>query len=415
MVDRFRFERADVEQFLDETRAAGMPRPETGDEITMGVSQYSQNLLDHRTDELRPFTMDSLIDATKIVDAFHDRGVRAGAPGTPMDVHPDLQPVAIFWTSLSYSRSGGVAPDPRSAASHRYVMDMAECAGRPIRLLPVYVSSPLTLSGISLDAVLAFRERIDAAWVLSMPCAGVSVPVRPGDAFAVATAEVVGSAMLVREMTGLDVGWEIQMFPADLRYATMAFGSPENLLLHLGAAEVNAYLHGADWWRAPHNIHTMSKAPDAQAAAEKAGIMMAGALLGGREFAHAGTLSLDEVFSPEQLAVDCEIRDHVARAVSGLDTDCDAERAVASTREALSEGFLSLDETLDEFRSHYWHPSVFSRELLASWTQAGARDLRAKAREAVEQALGAREFALEETLQREIDGIYARAKEEFSS
>ena len=62
----------------------------------------------------------------------------------------------------------------------------------------------------------------------------------------------------------------------------------------------------------------MAKVPDCQSAAEKAAIMTAGAFLGARHFCCAGTLSLDEIFSPEQLLVDCEIRDWVQRGARGL-------------------------------------------------------------------------------------------------
>jgi hypothetical protein len=46
--------------------------------------------------------------------------------------------------------------------------------------------------------------------------------------------------------------------------------------------------------------------------------MALGAFLGARHFSCAGTLSLDEIFSPVQLLVDCEMRDWVQRAIQGV-------------------------------------------------------------------------------------------------
>ncbi len=84
---------------------------------------------------------------------------------------------------------------------------------------------------------------------------------------------------------------------------------------------------------APGNIHVMSKIPDVQSAADKAAIMAVGAHLGARWFGSAGTLSLDEIFSPTQLILDCEIRDWVQRAIRGVDlTDAEDDAWIGEIR-----------------------------------------------------------------------------------
>lgn len=416
--DRVLFDRAQVREFLDGERARGGTEfcpdtslPPAG--FTVGVSQYSQHCLDIDTGEIVPFTSERLIEATRIVDGLSERGVRAGAPGTPMDVHPELQPVKLYHTSLTYSRHGRHPLDPRSVASHRYVMEMAGCVGHPVRLLPVYVVSPLALAGESLAAVLAFQDRIDTAWVLSMPSAGGTAPIRVGDAYALSVAEVVGSAIIMKEITKLQIGWEIQMFPFDLRALAMVFGSPENLLFQLATAEVNAYLHGVPWVPHAGNIHTMAKLPGVQSAAEKASLMMVGALLGARHFVHGGTLSLDEVFSAEQLLIDCEIKDHVERMAGGLDGDCNVEACERDVSEGVERGFVGLDSTLDGYRGACWYPRLFERRLIGSWRDAGSPTLHEQVREQVRRVLASHDFALDPTIQKEIDRIYARAQAEL--
>jgi len=417
--DRALVERSRVRAFLDAERARNgnlsgpeEDRPPAGP-LTLGVSQYSEYRHDVETDRIVPFTAETLIEATKIVDGLAEDGIRAGAPGTPMDVAPELQSVACYWTSLTYSRHGQHPLDPRSVAAHRYVMEMAACVGRPIKVLPVYVVSPLCLGGLTLDAVLAFRDRITTAWVVSMPSLGATAPIGVGDAYAVSTAEIVGSAIILKEITDLEIGWEVQMFPFDLRRTSIVFGSPENFLLQLATAEVNAFLHGTRWTPAAANIHTMAKVPGPQAAAEKASLMTTGALLGARHFVHAGTLSLDEVFSPEQLVIDCEIRDHVAHLVGGLDGDCDPDGCAADVAEGIERGFMGLDSTVAGYRSACWYPRLFERGLLGSWREAGSPDIRPAARERVRAALARHDFALPADVQREIDRIYARAKTEL--
>lgn len=414
------FDRRITRTFLEQERAKGGKvsgmdaTPPSTQEITLGVSQYSQHVRDAGTGQIRPYTVSTLIEAAKTVDVLADQGVRAGAPGTPMDVPPDLQPVSIYYLSLTYTRYGFQPPDPRSVAACEYVLDMAETVGHPVTLLPVYLVSPLTLAGDSLAAVLAFEKRIASTWVVSMPSAGATAPQATGEAFALAAAEVIGSAMIMHELCDLDVGWEIQIFPFDMRALSIVFGSPENLLMQLASAEVDAYFHGTQWKPSAANIHTMAKTPGPQAAAEKASIMTAGALLGARHFVCAGTLSLDEIFSAEQLLLDCEIAAHVEAVVRGLDTSCDPDACVQGVIEGASRGFLGLDSTLQRYRESCWYPRFFERGLLAAWQDSGSRELNERLREEARHLPSRHAFALPEEMQRELDNIYRRAEKHFS-
>ena len=110
----------------------------------------------------------------------------------------------------------------------------------------------------------------------------------------------------------------VGIFPFDLRAGSQVFGSPENLLYQMLCMDLNRF-YGRPPDGGPGNIHVMSKIPDMQAAADKAAIMAWGASLGQRHFGAAGTLSLDDIFSAEQLILDCEIRDWVEAAIRGVD------------------------------------------------------------------------------------------------
>jgi trimethylamine:corrinoid methyltransferase-like protein len=102
------------------------------------------------------------------------------------------------------------------------------------------------------------------------------------------------------------------------------FGSPEAYLLGQFSAEIESFYSP---WRAncigheSAGILVRANYPGAQASAEKAGLMTAGALVEARSFSGAGILSLDEVFSAEQLLVDLELRTSVQRLVAGLNLD----------------------------------------------------------------------------------------------
>ena len=420
---RIRLSRKSVLAFLEAERKENgdrfsegpLPVEAPGSGIELSVSTYPQHVHDMATDRLVPFDTDRLIEAVKLVDALADRGVAmARPPGCPADVPPPLQPIVQYWVGAICSRRGRSPVDPKSEASIPYVMAMAEALERPLRQLPVYVVSPLTLGGESLTCAIKFRDRLSAVSVSDMSSLGCTAPIHIGDAYALCAAEVVGGAMLVRELVDLPVTWSIRLCPIDLHSMAMTLGSPEDFLLQLANAEVNAYFHGRRWSPAAGSIHTAAKLPGAQACAEKASLMTAGALLGARRFSVAGTLSLDQVFSPEQLLYDVEIKDHVQRLVQGGDGDCDPERCLNDAMEGVKQqSFVGLDTTLDAHRRVYWRPALFERRFLSGWQAGGEETDRQRAHAMVRELVSRHEYEPEPDLRRELDGIVAKAKAEF--
>jgi len=195
----------------------------------------------------------------------------------------------------------------------------------------------------------------------------------------------------------------------------MVLGSPEDFLLQLGLAEVNAYFHGTRWSPAAASVHTNAKLPGPQACSEKASLMTAGALLGARSFGAIGTLSLDEVFSPEQLLYDLEIKEHVQRLVEGIDGECDPERCLRDVIEGLEQkSFVGIESTLAGYRAFYWHPKLFERQFLGAWEKEGARTIRERTRTRVRELLKQYEYELEPELRRELDKLLDRARADLT-
>lgn len=416
---RVRVERKVAEAFLravrerngDQFSLQPQPLQPESARFEVSVSDYSLHVHDLETDRVVPYTTERLIEATKLLHVLHDRSVRGTAPGIPQDVPGPIQPVVQLWVSATYCRGGKSPADIKSLASLPYIVDMAEALGQPLRHITVWVFSPLTLCGESLACVLAMGDRLTSVGVGSMPAMGVTASIHPGDAFALAAAEIVGSAILVRELVGLEPTWSVSVLPADLRTLMQVFGSPENMLLQLMGSEVNAYLHGTPWHPAAGNIHVTAKMPGAQASAERAGLMTAGALLGQRRFGSVGTLSLDEVFSAEQLLYDLEIKEHVERLVRGMDGACDPERCLADVVESTgSEAFAGLESTRAAYRDVYWHPRLFERRSLAAWQAEGCPCIRERVHAEVRELIGRHDYALERDIQKAIDEILADAK-----
>jgi trimethylamine:corrinoid methyltransferase-like protein len=416
---RFKLDRATIKAFIGEERKRNgnsyveVPPPyDPGNApLTVFVAQYPPFVHDPETDKIVPFTRETLVPAVKLLDTLADRGVTSGLPGVLSDVPPVIQTVEGYWIAATHSRHGSQPVDPKNEFAVPYVMDMADALGHPMRHLPVYMFSPLNLTGESLRCVLKYRDRLEGISVSGMPAPGSTAPINVGDALAMSAAEAVGGAIIMRAVLGKPVWWGIDIFPVDLRSMAMIYGSPENFLFHLLFAEVNAYFHGEVWYPAAGNIHTMAKLPGAQACAEKMGIMTAGALLGERQFGAAGTLAMDEVFSAEQLMYDLEIKDHVQRLVSPIDADCDPDRATAVVREGVAaNSFAGLDSTQESYKDLYWHPALFERDFLKQWQAGGAVTIRKRARDMIRELGTRHSFRLEEGKQKAIDAILARAR-----
>jgi len=413
--ERVFFDPVLVDEYVEEMRQVvapwthHSPAPNDGP-LGLSVSSYSLYVHDLETGRVIPYSTERLIEMTKLIDTLADERVSGTPPGIPTEVHPDLQPVAQYRIAALYARQGATPVDPTSAKTVNYLLDMAEVMGRPIDGLPVYVPTPLRLGGESLDVVLACLDRLEYISVTSMPSLGVSAPLQPFGALALAAAEVIGGMIAVKIATGKPVTCHVDILPFDLRAGAMVFGSPENLLFQMLCADYNRF-YGWGEEGGPGNIHVMAKLPDCQSASEKASIMALGAALGAHHFSCAGTLSLDEIFSPEQLLLDCEIRDWVQRAIQGVALgEEDVQDWLKEIRLGIERGFMGRDSTLDHHKEHTWYPRWFQRGAAGQWFEKGEPKLSDRLQNEVRRRIASHHFELDAERRREIERIYRQAE-----
>ncbi|MDK1030415.1 MAG: trimethylamine methyltransferase family protein [Planctomycetia bacterium] len=377
--------------------------PPEDDELSVSAGVYCLNILDMDSKSVRPSTAADLVQMVKLADAL---GMAGETPLDPQDIPQGLREVAMCKICWENSRSiqGGYIFSPEAA---EYIYEMAQVLDKPFGLGGTVIISPMKLDPSRMDLFLRFRNRGVNVGFSSMPLLGVTAPIFYADAYVQAMAEKLAAGTV----TTLIFGGEgttggATVYPFDMKFGTVVYGSSERLLSMLFGMEVSRY-YGHEG--STDSLLTSAKEPDSQAAAEKMATTILCAAFGARSFAYAGTLSLDDIFSPEQLVIDREIVDYVQHFIRGFDLDTNRSYG-RLIKEGTSEGdFLAHPSTVENFRKVYLFPELFGHSVFAQWQREGGKDIRAQATETAREKIAGHHFELDPDKQKEIDKIYERA------
>lgn len=411
--ERVRFEPDLVQQAL---AAQTYPQSVTTREFSINTGAYEMSIIDLHSGAFRPATYRDLVDMTKLAHSF---GMHGSAPVRPLDLPPLLQELAMYKVSWEYSdiRPGGIfdANPVSSARAADYIWEMAQAAGKCLSI-GLWIISPFTASAENLDLIYHFRGRNIPFWVATMPVAGTTAPIFMAGAYVQSVAELLAGLTLIylvgdrRTPIYCSIIDSIRAYPFDMRYAAFVYGSPEDLLMTLIQAQLNRFY---DIPLVAKSLLTTSKCPDAHAAAEKAAHTLAAALAGARIFTCAGLLSVDEVFSAEQLVIDYEIVQHVKRVCEGFDFTEETLAVPAIEEVALSNGnFLEHPCTLANHREVTWDPGLFLHSTMRQWQERGMPDLIGRARQIARKRIAQHDYSIDAGIRRELDRIWQRASRE---
>jgi len=400
-----------IEDLIAENRQKQKYRQCKEDEelfISLGYPGCSW-IIDVETGHVEPLTTSRLIDATKFIDSLHDYGVRGGAPGAPVDVHPRLRRILQCLIGYTFSRSAGPAPF-ESYEEAFYIKRMAEVMEQPFGV-DIYVVSPLRLEGISLDRAVPFLEKKDCAWfsVSSMPLAGFTAPVYPIGAFIQGICESVGGYAILHEAyPDISASFSIGAYHCDIRHGNIVFGSPEQTLMDLFGVALNMFygktLYGV------RSFRTMAKNIDLEAQIEKVSSATVGVLTGPGAFIHAGLLSVDEIFSPIQLVIDCELARYLMRLTKGLEfTEEEINLSIDAILRCAKKGHYLMDKTtLLDYRRIYWIPEILDYSLFH--THRPSPDIIERAKKIYKEKMKEHEYVLEETKRKKLEEIHKEAE-----
>ncbi len=353
--------------------------PATGETITSTVGDMCQYYHNPHNDQIELMTTANVIEATKAVEALIERGLGSYVPGVPRDVPQQLQAIVEYQVGAEFSSGGPTLDTLHPPEAFDFLREMAEALGKPMRGIGIFSVSPLRLSGYEFDLAVQHRDYWQEFSVTTYPAAGVSAPVLFRPAWVLSIAEALGGAVVLHILgNGKPVRFSAGMFPVDMRTMNIIGGMPECAWMFWASAQINRFYNPSAGYSMM--LGTQAKRPGLQAGYEKSLAGAFGVMTGCSDLHYTGVLSFDDIFSPEQMLADLELRDALLRLRAGIGDD-EPGSWIATIREGLQSGFVQADTTLDRWQESYWSAALFDRSSWHSFQHAKGKTERQRVSE----------------------------------
>jgi trimethylamine--corrinoid protein Co-methyltransferase len=382
-----------------------------GDNAFFGPGSDCLNIIDHRTGERRPPTLDDVRDGITLIDALPNMDF-AMSMFLPADVDPfmtDRRQMAVMLERTT--KPLVVVTYDVDAMVDAIAMAEAVAGGaealreRPTLALYINVTRGLVQNGDSLRKLLILAGKgLPAIWV-PVTSGGTTGPVTTAGNMALNQAGILVGivlAQLVREGAPVIVpGFGGDAL--DLRTMVDPYAEPD----HRGVAPSLAHHYGLPMFSLAGGSD--SKVVDQQAAAEAALTMLVDALAGGHLVHDSGYLESGLTGSLAQLAICDEIAAWIRAAIAPVRID--DETLALDVIDALGPdgSFLETDHTIAHFRDR-WYPTLIDRASHSAWAAKGGRTMAERAAARVDELLATHKPPpLPDAVVAAIDEILARA------
>lgn len=369
-------------------------------------------VLDHRTGEWRRPTKDDMAKATRVGDALPEMDFIMTIAGA-FDVPYELEYVHEWEAILTNTTKPVVYSAPGLFNVEKVIQMGKAIKGDSLRKEPpfgVYVElvSPLTFH-VANENLFRLAENHIPIVIGQMPQLGATAPMTFAGAAVVSNAENLAALTLAELVSpGAPFVFGAYVGPLDMRTARLAYGAPEFAMGNI----VDSSL--AEFYDLPtfgFGGCSDSKVPDAQAGAEVMMNSLVAALCGINLIHDCGYLASGSIGSTEMAVIANEIAGMVKRIVRGMEVN-EETLALDAIRKVGPEGhFLAHPHTLKHV-SMLHLSDLFSRESEVKWAKLGRKDVRAKARERVEEILS-RPLAEDKDLNKRLGEVVKKTEQEI--
>jgi trimethylamine--corrinoid protein Co-methyltransferase len=187
-----------------------------------------------------------------------------------------------------------------------------------------------------------------------------------------------------------------------MRTTISVYSAPEFELARVAVAELGRFYDMPTWGYAGHSD---SCTLDEQAATDAAFSVLASLLAGSNLVHDVGYLEAGLTTSPEMIVLTAEMIDMLRTFMAGVSLD--AESLALDVIHSVGPGgeFISTDHTMEHFRD-FWEPTLFNRQRVEDWVEAGSKGLGERLQEKTVTILDEHEpEALPEDVREEIEDI----------
>jgi trimethylamine--corrinoid protein Co-methyltransferase len=334
----------------------------------------------------RKGTLRDFINIVKLCQDMENIDIHGYIPCEPCDTDPNLRHNIMTYNTFKYSDK----PLMGSVLGYEAAKQSIEMAAivfggmNVIKEKPAIISIPCTLTPLSYDdktsgAIIAYAEAGQPQLVNSLSISGATTPSTIAGTVVLQNAEILAGIVLAQCVNpGTPIVYSASASNADMRYASLSIGSPEDAMFSL----VNGQL--AKFYNMPCRISgalSDSKMMDSQAAYESAMTLIMAQMGGGNFILHsAGIIDGYNCVSYEKLMIDNEIIGMVKRIAEGVVVNDDT-LAYEVIKEVGPQGhFLMHEHTVDHFKEFYM-PSLSDRKNALQWEGEGGIPVERKANE----------------------------------
>jgi len=380
--------------------------------VFFGPGSDCPNVLDHRTGERRPGTVQDIVEGIRVCDALPNMDFLMSiciASDVEQQIADRYQMRAMLMNStkpILFVTTGFEGCVDAVEMAQIVAGGEKELRRNPICACYINVTSSLRHNAEALQKLLFMAERGLPTTYTPVVLRGINGPVTAAGAMALANAgELAGLVLAQLKREGSPViltGGVNDML--DMRTMRDVYAAPENRVMLVELAHYYGLpifgLAGA----------SDAKLPDEQAAAEAAFSLILETLCGAQMVHDVGYLEGGMCNSLEQMVICDELIHYVKRFMQGLEVS-EETLALDVIDEIGPHGdFLGTEHTKRHYRED-WYPQLFDRNSFESWAAAGSKTLRQRASERVEEILAEHEpEPLPPDVQRRIDEVVSRAK-----
>jgi len=386
--------------------------PLEGRRVNFGPGSDCLNYLDPRTGERRKFTADDVVDCIRLVDALPELTF-CMSMGIPADLETDNAYRWQFAKMVENTTKPIVfVCDDRADCEAIAAMAAAAAGGmdalrlNPTLLLYSEPSTPLKHSETATGKLLYMAEEGLPIVHSPAPMMGGTAPVTMAGGLALGNAEVLSSLVIHQlKRPGAPFVYGSGLHHLDMKTTISVYSAPEFELARVAVAEMGRFYDLPTWGYAGHSD---SCAMDEQAAADAAFSVLASLLAGSNLVHDVGYLEAGLTTSPEMIVFTAEMIDMMGRFMDGVALDADALALDVINSVGPGGEFLSTDHTMRHFRD-FWEPTLFSRQRVDDWVEAGSKRLGERLREKTVAILEEHEpEPLPDDVYEEIEGILER-------